>query len=339
MSHPILPLIYVALNPQLYGEIGFERFLPRLLEKARVERWNVPGAPSLEAVQDALQRAEILVTGWGTPPLVETLRGWSPKSDPLRLVAHTAGSVKSLLPYEALANGLLVTHANESLAEAVAEFTLGAILAMLHQMFLAERRFKARQPSPHFAQFHELKGSTVGIIGASAIGRRVMNLLRPWQLSLLVFDPYTSPAALQAYGAQQVSLDELFRRSDIISLHAPDTPETVRMLGSAQFQAMKDGAVFINTARGRLVDADALLRELQTGRISAMLDVTDPDEPLPPDSPFFALENCVVLPHIAGHSAEGRLRQGQYTAEDILNYLDGKPLRFQVRPERWASMA
>ena len=339
MSHSSPPIIYIALAAQLYTEIHFEQFLPGLREKARVERWNGSGAPSAEAVLDALQRAEILVTGWGTPTLGEALRGWSPANSPLRLVAHTAGSVKSLLPYEAVEHGLLVTHANESLAEAVAEFTLGAILAMRRQMFLAERRFKARQPNPHYAQFHELKGSTVGIIGASAIGRRVMDLLRPWQVKLLVYDPYASPALLQEVGASQVSLEELFRRSDIVSLHAPVTPETMRMLGVAQFQAMKDGALFINTARGRLLDADALLRELQTGRISALLDVTDPDEPLPPDSPFFDLENCVILPHIAGHSAQARLRQGQYAAEDILNYLDGNALRFRVRPERWASMA
>ena len=333
------PLIYIALAPQLYDEIQFEQYLPGLQENARVERWPGPGAPTREAVLDALQRAQILVTGWGTPSLVEALRDWSPERDALRLVAHVAGSVKSLLPYEALANGLLVTHSNESLAEAVAEFTLGAILSMRRQMFLAERRFKTRQPSPHFSQIHELKGSTVGIIGASAIGRRVMELLRPWQVKLLVCDPYAPPALLEKYGAAAVSLDELFQRSDIVSLHAPVTPETLKMLGTAQFQAMKDGALFVNTARGRLVDADALLRELQTGRISALLDVTDPNEPLPADSPFFALENCVILPHIAGHSAEARLRQGRYMADDILNYLSGKALRFQVLPERWASMA
>jgi phosphoglycerate dehydrogenase-like enzyme len=339
MNQPPAPLIYIALSPELYDEIRFERFLPGLREKARLERWDGPGAPSQAAMQDALQRAEILVTGWGTPFLVDALRDWSPGHSPVRLVAHTAGSVKRLLPYEALANGLLVSHANETLAEAVAEFTLGAILAMRRQMFLAERRFKTRTAAPSYTQFHELKGSTVGIIGAGAIGRRVMALLRPFQVQLLVFDPYTPPVLFQEFGASQVSLEEVFRRSDIVSLHAPVTSETIRMLGAAQFQAMKDGALFVNTARGRLVDADALLRELQTGRISALLDVTDPDEPLPLDSPFFALENCVILPHIAGHSAEARLRQGQDTAEDILNYLSGKSLRFQVRPERWASMA
>jgi phosphoglycerate dehydrogenase-like enzyme len=111
------------------------------------------------------------------------------------------------------------------------------------------------------------------------------------------------------------------------------------MLGAAQFAAMKDGALFVNTARGRLIDHDALLAELRTGRISALLDVTDPTEPLPADSPFFALENCVVLPHIAGVSVQARQRQGVYTVDDALRYLSGQPPRFPVTRERWDTMA
>jgi phosphoglycerate dehydrogenase-like enzyme len=339
MSTSALPLIYIALSPALFDEISFGDWLPELQAHARVERWSGPENPPLAAVQAALTRAEILVTGWGTPVLKETLAGWTPESSPLRLVAHTAGSIKHHLPYEALVAGLRVTHSNESLAEAVAEFTLGAILAMRRQMFLGERRYASRQPLPAYTQFHELPGSTVGIIAASAIGRRVMDLLRPWQVKLLVYDPYCRVETLAGYGAEAVSLLELCQRSDIVSLHAPITPETFKLLNGDHFRAMQDGALFVNTARGYLVDADALLRELQTGRISALLDVTDPSEPLPPDSPFRTLENCVVLPHIAGHSVEARTRQGQYMAEDILNYLAGRPLRFSVPAERWATMA
>jgi phosphoglycerate dehydrogenase-like enzyme len=339
MSTSDLPLIYIAISPTLFDEIRLGEWLPELQAHARVECWPGPGNPPLAAVQEALTQAEILVTGWGTPALKETLNHWTPAHSPLRLVAHTAGSIKHHLPYDALVNGLRVTHSNESLAEAVAEFTLGSILAMRHQMFLAERRYAAHQPAPAYTQFHELPGSTVGIIGASAIGRRVMDLLRPWQVKLLVYDPYCRAETLAAYGAEAVSLPELCQHSDIVSLHAPITPETFKMLNGDHFRAMKDGALFVNTARGYLVDADALLHELQTGRISALLDVTDPSEPLPPDSPFRKLENCVVLPHIAGHSVEARARQGQYMAEDILNYLAGRPLRFAIPPERWATMA
>jgi phosphoglycerate dehydrogenase-like enzyme len=257
----------------------------------------------------------------------------------VRLVAHTAGTVKQLVPVAALERGLLVTHANDSLAEAVAEFTLGAILMARRGAFAAAARLRAGQAALPVAAQHEVRGSTVGVIGASAIGRRVLRLLAPLGPALLLYDPYCPPAVAAEHGATLVGLRELLGRSDTVTLHAPITPETIGMLGAAEFAAMRDGALFVNTARGRLVDHDALLAELRSGRISALLDVTDPAEPLPRDSPFYALENCVVLPHMAGASAQARLRQGQMTVDEALRYFAGEPLRYQVMRERWDTMA
>jgi phosphoglycerate dehydrogenase-like enzyme len=186
---------------------------------------------------------------------------------------------------------------------------------------------------------HEVRGSTIGIIGASAIGRRVLKLLAPLGATLLLYDPYCTPAVAAEHGAALVGLPELLRGSDIVSLHAPVTPETIGMLGAAEFAAMRDGALFINTARGRLIDHDALLAELRRGRLAALLDVTDPNEPLPPDSPFFALENCTVLPHMAAVTLEARLRQSQMMIDETLRFLAGEPLRYQVTRERWDTMA
>jgi phosphoglycerate dehydrogenase-like enzyme len=334
-----LPLIYIAISPDLLRELRLDAHLDRLAQAARVELWPGPGQPEAGAVLAALERAEVLVTGWGTPSLVNALEAWAPELSPLRLVAHTAGSLKFLLPRSALERGLLVTHANESLAESVAEFTLGAMIAMRRQMILSAFRFHSGQPPMPFEIMRELPGSTVGIIGASAIGRRVMHLLRPWNVNLLLADPYCHGDMAAVYGARKVELDELFSQSDIVSLHAPVTEETIGMIRGEHFAAMKDGALFINTARGRLIDADALLAELLRGRIYALLDVTDPTEPLPPDSPFFQLPNCVVLPHMAANSIEARTRQGRYAAEEILRFLAGQPIQFQVQPQRWDTMA
>lgn len=334
------PLVYMAISQELYENLYFGEALPRLEGAARVERWTGPGNPPLEVVQQAIQRAEVLVTGWGTPALAETLAGWSPASSPLRLLAHSAGSIRHLVTQETLERGLLVTHANESLAEAVAEFTFGAILAMRRQMFLCAERFKQGKPTPNFQTMNELSGSTVGIIGASAIGRRVMEMLRPWRVKILLFDPFISDAKAAQYQAERVEdLVELFRRSDIVSLHAPITPETIGMLRGEHFAAMKDGALFVNTARGVLVDHPALLETLQTGRISALLDVTDPTEPLPPDSPFLRMENCVVIHHQAGNSVQARQRQSRYTVDDILNWAAGRPLERGVQAEKMPIMA
>lgn len=332
------PLVYLALAPELVRELELEALLPRLAGVALVERWEGPGRPSPAAVADALGRATVLVTGWGTPPL-RALETWAPESSPLGLVVHSAGTVKSLLPRAALERGLPVAHANESLAEAVAEFTVGAIIMARRAAFAAVDRLRRGEPPPPAHAAHELRGSTVGVIGASAIGRRVLRLLPALGVTCLLADPYCPPADAEALGARLVALPELLRRSDIVSLHAPVTPETLGMLGAREFAAMKDGALFVNTARGRLIDADALLAELRTGRISALLDVTDPTEPLPPGSPFLALENCTVLPHIAAVTREARLRQGQITVDETLRFLAGEPLQHAVSLERWDTMA
>ena len=122
------------------------------------------------------------------------------------------------------------------------------------------------------------------------------------------------------------------------SREAEDGRQALQMLRAEHFQAMKDGALFVNTARGVLVDHPALLRELQTGRISALLDVTDPTEPLPENSPFFQLENCLLIHHQAANTLEARLRQGQFTGEDVLAFLEGRPVEHRVPPERWETM-
>ncbi len=332
------PLVYVAVAPERAEELQLEEELPRLEGVARVERWEGAGNPPLDTVTDALRRAEVVLTGWGTPSLAP-LEGWTPERFAVRLIAHSAGTVKRLAPLAAIERGLRVTHANEALAESVAEFTVGLLIAARRQIIPAAVWMKAGQPRVPLARMRELGGSTVGVIGASNIGRRVMRLLAPFGVTILLDDPYCPPHVASEHGATLVGLPELLRRSDIVTLHAPVTDETIGMLGAAEFGALRDGALFVNTARGRLIDHDALLRELRRGRIDAVLDVTDPTEPLPPDSPFFALENCVVLPHMAAVTVEARRRQSRYTVDEILRFLAGEPLRYEVTPARWPTMA
>jgi phosphoglycerate dehydrogenase-like enzyme len=332
------PMVYVALAPTLVQELELEPQLARLAGIAQVERWDRPGNPTPAAVADALGRAQVLISGWGTPTLAALVE-WNPQEFAVRLVAHTAGTVKQLIPVTAIERGLLATHANDSLAEAVAEFTLGAIVMARRNAFVAAARMRAGRERLPVAAQHEVRGSTIGIIGASAIGRRVMKLLTPLDVTLLLYDPYCTPAVAAEHGATLVGLHELLRSSDIVTLHAPVTPETIGMLGAAEFAAMQDGALFINTARGRLIDHDALLSELQSGRLAALLDVTDPNEPLPHDSPFFALENCTVLPHMAAVTVEARVRQGRMMIDETLRFLAGEPLRFLVTRARWDTMA
>jgi phosphoglycerate dehydrogenase-like enzyme len=225
------------------------------------------------------------------------------------------------------------------LVESVAEFTIGALIMARRRVFAAADRYRSGAPVLPVSSQRELRGSTVGIIGASAIGRAVMELLQPFGAHILLADPYADHTTAAHYGATLVDLDTLLRSSDIVSLHAPVTSETIGMLGAAQFAAMRDGALFVNTARARLVDMPALLAELQSGRISALLDVTEPDEPLPVDSPFFTCENCTVLPHMAAVTLDARLRQRDITIAEIERSVAGLPLQYAVNAADWDRMA
>ena len=129
----------------------------------------------------------------------------------------------------------------------------------------------------------------------------MMRLFRAFDARVLVYDPYLTEAQAQALGAELSGLDELLRRSDIVSLHVPSLPETRYMIGAAQLAMLKDGALFINTARGAIVDEQALIAELRKGRFTAALDVYE-KEPLADDSPLRMLPNAILAPHAAGHS-------------------------------------
>jgi len=297
-----------------------------------------------EEIIELVPGYDAIVTGWGTPPLTE---GVFEKADRLRIIAHSAGSVKHMLSEKVvrryiLPKGIVVFSANEAIAYNVAESTIGMMIMAKRRWPEHIRAFRDegtwRAPEiPRNGQF--LMGSTVGVIGASKVGRLVMRFLEPFHVRILVYDPYLSEWEAGRLGAEKVGLEELFRRSDIVTLHAPDVPETERMIRADHLRLMKDGAVFVNTARGRLVDHEALLREAKTGRIVVILDVTDP-EPLPPDSPFRGLPNVYITPHIAGAGYYGYFRIGDTTLRALENcLLLDKPVEGAVPLERYAQLA
>jgi len=227
---------------------------------------------------------------------------------------------------------ICVVSANHAIAYNVAESTIGMLIMASHRFVdhaLAIRTGRVwRDPNlPINGQY--LNGSTVGIVSASKVGREVMKLLMPFDLKILVYDPYLSDWEAGRLGIHKVGLDELFERSDFVTIHAPSIPQTWGMIGEAQFKKLKDGAVFINTSRGKVVDHDALLRECKTGRIIAVLDVTDP-EPLPPDSPFRKLDNVIITPHISGAGYYGYFKIGDIVLESLEDFFADKPVKDAV---------
>ncbi|CAM5649584.1 putative D-3-phosphoglycerate dehydrogenase [Streptomyces afghaniensis 772] [Streptomyces afghaniensis] len=244
---------------------------------------------------------------------------------------HSAGSVKSFAIPEIWRRGIAVSSAAAANALPVAEYTLAMILLAGKDVLAARDRMRATRTSSGWGVVPGIGnyGRRVGVIGASRIGRRVLELLRPFDLRPSLTDPYVNEREAAALGVPLLPLDDLLRTSDVVTVHAPETPETHRMIGRRELALMPDGAVLINTARGALVNHDALVAELRAGRLTAILDVTDP-EPLPADSPLHDLPGAFVTPHLAGSQGNELARLGLTVAEEAERLLTGRKLAYAV---------
>jgi phosphoglycerate dehydrogenase-like enzyme len=297
-----------------------------ILDTEPIEDFSTPRARLL------LAETEILVTGWGCPIVDAGVIAMAPR---LKLIAHSAGTVKFLITPEIYEAGIAVTHAADANAVPVAEFTLAAILFSnkqvfrLHRLYLADhsRRLAHEVMDQPIGNYRK----TIGLIGASRIGRKVAAFLQPFDFDVLLYDPYVLSGDPVTAHAELVELDDLLAGSDVVSVHAPSLPSTRHMLGQRELGLLRDGATLINTARGALIDEDALLAELRTGRIDAVIDVTDPEIP-PPDSDFYRLENVFLTPHVAGAAGTERARLGRITVEEIERFIAGEPMRFAIEP-------
>jgi phosphoglycerate dehydrogenase-like enzyme len=332
------PVVVLAMAPLLTSQVFDEEAFARLRAAA-----NLPDPAPLSGfgeprAADLLARAEILLTGWGCPPLDEAVLVRAPA---LRAVVHAAGTVKNHVTEACFWRGLQVSSAAAANAIPVAEYTLAAILLGAKRIFRLQRRYREVRafrlwgrevPDP------STYGKVVGIVGASRIGRRVIELLEPFDLEILVCDPYLSQEAAAELGAERVELEGLLERSDVVSLHAPLLPGTRGLLDAEGLAKLRDGAVLVNTARGGLVDQEALTAELVSGRIDAVLDVTEP-EVLPTDSPLYDLDNVFLTPHVAGSLGSETRRLGQLAVEEIERYARGEPFAHEVRLEDLARIA
>lgn len=333
------PAIVLAMEPSRTEHVLPAEILRRLdtigrlLDPEPLQRLDDARARRL------LSEAEILVTGWGAPYVGPEIPAAAPR---LRLIVHAAGTVKGIIDEAIFEAGIAVSHAAEANAVPVAEFTLAAILFAgkrafrFRDLYVADRHRDRTYPMQHEAIGNY--GRTLGIIGASRIGRRVIELLKPFDYRLLLFDPMVDAAEAAGLGAEKVELDALMRRADIISLHAPSLPSTQHMIDAQRLSLMKDGATLINTARGILIDEAALLSELKTGRIDAVIDVTDPEIP-EAGSAFYDLPNVFLTPHIAGAIGLERARLGEMAADEVERFTTGRPLLYQIRRQDLENIA
>ncbi|MGW0939289.1 hydroxyacid dehydrogenase [Streptomyces sp. NPDC002666] len=314
--------VVVAVPPGLRAQF-FTAEVWQELERA-AELTVIDDHSDRSAVAAALPGARALITAWRAPKVDAELLA---HADRLELVAHTGSAVAPYVTEDVFRRSILVTQAGDEMARPVAEVALAFTLSLLHRIQRFDHALHAGlewAAAGEAPPRHEIHGSDIGVIGASRTGRAYIGLVRAMGARVSVTDPFLSEADARELGVTSVPLETLLTRSRIVAVHAPVTEETHHMIGAAQLALMPDGAGLVNTARSWLVDEDALLAELTTGRLDAAIDVFDA-EPLPAGHPFRGLPNVLLTPHQAAGSVECRQRLGTSAVNEVLRLLAGRP--------------
>jgi phosphoglycerate dehydrogenase-like enzyme len=324
-----------AMRPGLADSLFGTAELERIRAVADIDETLVI-SDLADADPHLLAGLDAVITGWGSPLFDGAALDAMPR---LRAIIHAGGTVKHHVAPDAWERGILVTTAADANAYPVAEYTLATILLAgknvpaLAAGYAADPAFDAASLDG-IGNYHR----TVGILGASRIGRRVIDLLGQFDFRVLLHDPYLTDADPVLARARRVGLDELFRLSSIVSIHAPLLAETTGLVGRDQLALMSQGSVLINTARGAIVDHEALTDAVRTRGLRAVLDVTDP-EPLPASHPLRHLPGVILTPHVAGSLGNELHRLGEAAAQEIERLAAGQPPRCPVGRQALLTMA
>jgi len=287
-------------------------------------------------LREQIANADVLMTTWHTPFLTAEMLGPRPR---VKLIAHCGGEVKSRVA-EQIFDYITITNAAEPMARGVAEMALALALTMVRRIpeYASEMREGVVRTNAEVSSGETLFGRKVGLVGFGRIGRAFARLIAPFQVQLVVSDPYADPDVIAEYGGSLVELDDLVRSCSVVVLAAALTPETRNLFDKRRLSEMAVGSYFINVARGGLVDTEALVAELRTGRLSAALDVTDPVEPLPIDHDLRKLTNVILTPHIAAGGIEMRREIGAIAVEEVIRFAEGRDPVNRVTREMLATM-
>ena len=284
---------------------------------------------------DILPQADACITSWGVAQLDADVIAAAPR---LKAMAHMGSSVKRFVSNALWEKDIHVTTTAPALAEDVAITTLGLMLVGMKRIWpMGQHVRDGGWRESRYWPSREIRRKTVGIVGASHVGRHLMRLLEPFEVKILLYDPFVTTEAAAELGAEKTDLEELLSQADIVTLHAPAKRDTQHMIDTERLALMKDDALLINTARGTLIDEAALITELNKGRFFVFLDVTDPEPPAPA-SPLRRLENVVVVPHLAG-CIEDCSHMGEMAVEELRRFFAGEPPLYQVTPDMLSRIA
>lgn len=311
-----------------------EHILSQLRAMGEVELNPFSRPFTREELKARLGDVDIVVSHWGTPQIDAELLSCAPR---LKILAHAAGTVAHIASEAFYERGIPVLSANSVMAKYVAEGVLGYLIAGGHRMVQTDRIMRAggwdKRGDEHYSLWH----AEIGLIGLGEVARNLLDLIRPFDCDVCVYDPYLPENGLDRWPfAHRGTLDEVLSRP-IVSVHAAQTPETYHMIDEGALAKLPDGATLINTSRGSLVDTKALIRELQKGRLYAVLDVYEHEGAGEVDPELLACtENTILQPHASCCAA--RWHMTQEIISDLGRFLHGEPLKLQVSLRQYRLM-
>jgi len=321
----LIDRVYSEKNKQRIQKYAL--LYPHLLDKANIEEHK-----------EYLQSTDVIFCTWGMPVLSQQdIKTYLPN---LKAIFYGAGTVQYFArPF--LECGVRIVSAWAANAVPVAEYTLSQILLANKGFFqncIMSRRdyYSARNYSSSFPGNYSVK---VGILGAGMVGTKVIELLKQFNIEILVYDPFLPDSRANELGVKKCTLHEIFSQCQTISNHIANLPATVDILNKEHFDLMLPNATFINTGRGAQVVEKDLIKALKdVPTRTAVLDVTEP-EPLPEDSELLKMDNVVITSHIAGSMGNEVERMGEYMADEFERYVEGKALKYEVTLKMLETMA
>jgi len=309
-----------------------ERLRERLEALGTVTWVEATGNLTEAELRDRIGGIDVLVTGWGSPRVTE---GVLEAADDLALVAHTGGSVASLVSEAVYDAGIAVVSANDVMAEFTAEHAFALILSELRAVPALDRNMGFGEWDVDDVEIRTLYGTDVGLVGLGTVGRELLDYVEPFDVSVSVYDPYLDPEDLAEFPCAELTDLETALSSSVVSVHAARTEETVGMLDADRLSQVPDGALFVNTARAEIVDEDALVAELEAGRFRCALDVYH-EEPLPPEADLRQFDTVLLTPHVGGSQIRPPLTEA--VLDDIERFQRGEELAGEIPREQWETM-
>jgi phosphoglycerate dehydrogenase-like enzyme len=315
--------VSLLMTPGLQDTLFNDAERLRLSEYCDVIRWS-------PAQDQPYPDSDILLASWGCPKFDAALLEAMPS---LKMVAYAAGTIKKIVSDEFWERDIPITSAAAANAIAVAEYTVAAMVFMAKNVRHGSEQYVSDDKQTFLTLRDKprgFNGLNVGLVGASHVGREVIRLLKSYNVKIAIYDPYLTVEEAAVLGVKKMELNGLMAWSDVLSVHAPKLPETEKLIGREQLSLMRAGSFFINTARGTIVDYEALAEITPQKNIEAVIDVTDPDEPLSADNPLRHQPNIMITPHIAGSRGNEQQLMGTLAIEEIIRHVKGEPLRYAV---------